>query len=516
MDPNYPTSEQARIEKGTQTEASYLAAISECELSDNRHEDGSSGSPTDGSAGDSDIEKLNRYYDKETLLVNWSDSDDPVCQRILKLNLRLHLTLIQENPRNFSAVRKWIITVMLGIMTFAVTFASSVFSTATIATAKEFNVSGEVMVLGTSLFVLGFAFRPIIFGPLSELYGRRAPLFAGMFAFAVMQIPVAVAQAARTIFITRFLGGLFASAPLAIVSSTVLAQCFSFNDGQNGGMLADMFDPVDRGIAVAVFAACTFIGPSMGPILGGFITMSYLGSECRSFCKSTMLIFDRWRWTEYITMIMAFFFWIVAWIIIPETYPPVLLEWRAKRLRHKTKIWGIHAKAEENAIDMKTIAEKYLLRPFQMLVLEPILVLITLYMGFIYGFLYLSFMAYPIAFQDLRGWNPGVGALPFLAITIGVMIGCLIIVYFSNTRFQSVMEKTGHVVPEERLIPMMIGGVLLPGGMFWFGWTSSPHITWVPEVISGGFLGAGILLIFLQVGIPSVQTHLPDTDKPRD
>lgn len=298
MDPNYPTAEQARIEKGTQTEASYLAAISECESSDNRHEDGCSGSPTDGSAGDSDIEKLNRYYDKDTLLVHWSDSDDPVCQRFLKLNLRLHLTLKRENPRNFSAVRKWIITVMLGIMTFAVAFASSVFSTATIATAKEFNVSGEVMVLGTSLFVLGFAFGPIIFGPLSEPYGRRAPLFAGMFAFTVTQIPVAVAQAARTIFITRFLGGLFASAPLAIVRSTVLSRCFSFNDGQNGGMLADMFDSIDRGIAVAVFAACTFIGPSMCPILGGLITMSYLGSECRFFCKATMLIFGRWRWTE--------------------------------------------------------------------------------------------------------------------------------------------------------------------------------------------------------------------------
>lgn len=43
----------------------------------------------------------------------------------------------------------------------------------------------------------------------------------------------------------RFFGGLFASAPLAIV----------------GGSLADFFGPVDRGIAVCVFAGATFIGP---------------------------------------------------------------------------------------------------------------------------------------------------------------------------------------------------------------------------------------------------------------
>lgn len=107
---------------------------------------------------------------------------------------------------------------MLGLMTICVTFASSVFSTATKVTGKKFHVSSEVMVLAVSLFVLGFAFGPIIFGPLSELYGRKKPLFVGMFIFSIFQIPVAVAQNLQTIFICRFLGGVFASAPLAIVS----------------------------------------------------------------------------------------------------------------------------------------------------------------------------------------------------------------------------------------------------------------------------------------------------------
>ena len=45
---------------------------------------------------------------------------------------------------------------------------------------------------------------------------------------------------------------------------------------------------------------------------------------------------------------------------------------------------------------------------------------------------------------------------------------------------------------------MMIGAFLLPIGLFWFAWTSSPHITWVPQVIAGIPIGAGILMIFLQ------------------
>ncbi|KAJ6159482.1 hypothetical protein N7497_004019 [Penicillium chrysogenum] len=358
-----------------------------------------------------------------------------------------------EMPKNFPPRRKWVITIMLGMMTICVTFGSSVFSTATKQTARKFGVSPEVMVLAVSLFVLGFAFGPIIFGPLSELYGRKRPLFVGMFIFAIFQIPVACA--------------------LAIVS----------------GILADMFDPVERGIAMAIFAAATFIGPVAGPIIGGFVTISYLG----------------WRWTEYITAIWAFATAAVALLVIPETFEPTLLAQRAKRLRHKTKNWALHAKAEEKVVNYRDIAVRYLLRPFQMLLQEPILLLVTLYTGFIYAFLYTCFVAYPISFQEERGWNGGVGALPFVAVICGVFCACLIIIAFSLTRYRTFIIRNGRVKPEERLIPMILGGILLPAGMFWFGWTSNPHITWVPQVVSGSFLGSGVILIFLQVSLSTLE-----------
>jgi DHA1 family multidrug resistance protein-like MFS transporter len=139
--------------------------------------------------------------------------------------------------------------------------------------------------------------------------------------------------------------------------------------GLIGGLLADMFGPVDRGIAVAVFASATFVGPVAGPIVGGFIVMSHLG----------------WRWTAWITMIMAGLFGIIGFVVIPETLSTVLLSRRAKKIRFETKNWAIHAKADEKQVDFKELAHNYLLKPFQMLVMEPILLLVTLYMGFIYG-----------------------------------------------------------------------------------------------------------------------------------
>lgn len=106
---------------------------------------------------------------KDPNLVEWDGEDDP------------------GNPQNWSGRRRWIITAALGATTFVVTFASSVFSTAIGATAIEFNRTREVMTLGTSLFIIGFAFGPIVWGPLSELYGRKYPLYFGYFVFGIFQ-----------------------------------------------------------------------------------------------------------------------------------------------------------------------------------------------------------------------------------------------------------------------------------------------------------------------------------------
>lgn len=282
--------------------------------------------------------------------------------------------------------------------------------------------------------------------------------------------------------ICRFLQGLFGCAPLAVV----------------GGALADFWDPVGRGVAMSVFSGATFIGvstsvrdskattnpqqPVAGPIMGGFITQSHLG----------------WRWTAWITLIMCAFFGLIALVVVPESFPPVLLQRRAAKLRHETKNWALHSKLDETQISPRDICVKYILRPYQMLIMEPILLLVTLYLALIYGILYLFFEAYPISFQEVRGWNLGVGALPFLGITIGVILGGATISYITMTRFARKMKKHGKVIPEERLPPMIIGAVILPIGLFWFAWTSSPNISWVPQVLAGIPIGMGILMIFMQ------------------
>jgi multidrug resistance protein len=266
-----------------------------------------------------------------------------------------------DNPKNWTTKRRWGITISMGLLVFTVTFASSIFSVNIRTVQEKYNVEMITATLGVALFVLGFVFGPIVFGPMSEVLGRRIPLLSGFALFAIFQIPVALAQNITTICVGRFLGGFFASAPLAVV----------------GGALADLWDPIPRAYAICVFAAGGFAGPVAGPIAGGFITESSLG----------------WRWTSWITLIMAGFLGGIGFFMIPETSAARILQLRAARLRKEGGNTQYYSKADENKLTMQNVVQVYLLRPFVMFVQEPILALVTAYMSFLYGIVYLLFEA---------------------------------------------------------------------------------------------------------------------------
>lgn len=129
-----------------------------------------------------------------------------------------------------------------------------------------------------------------------------------------------------------------------------------------------------------------------------------------------------------------------------------------------------------------------------MLALEPIVVCITAYISLVYGILYLFFTAYPISFCELRNRrSAGIAALPFVGIIIGVDLGCIFVTYCTKKYFARRLKAAGRVIPEDRLPPMMFAAVLLPVGLFWFGWTSDPHISWAAQAVAGVPIGMGIL-----------------------
>jgi len=184
---------------------------------------------------------------------------------------------------------------------------------------------------------------------------------------------------------------------------------------------------------------------------------------------------------------------------LEETYPPVILITKAAELRRRTKNWGIHAKQEEIEIDLRELVTKNFSRPLRLLATEPIVLLLSIYMAFIYGLLYLFLTAYPIVFQEIHGFKPGVGGLPYFGMITGMICAGIYIVLTQPAYNRKLAANNNVPVPEWRLMPVIVGGVAFAGGLFWFGWSGyKKEIHWIVPTLSGLLTGFGLLSIFLQ------------------
>nr|ANM86350.1 putative MFS transporter [Cladonia uncialis subsp. uncialis] len=366
-------------------------------------------------------------------------------------------------PMNWPFRKKVITTILYGFTTCWITFASAIYSPDVQQIAHDFDVSIEVATTGISMVVFGFGLGPLIWAPLSEVYGRKWAALVPYFIAAVFSFASGAAKDIQTLLITRFFTGFFGSAPIT----------------NTGGVLGDIWSPEQRGVAVVGYAVAVIGGPTIGPVVGGAITSSDL----------------RWRWTEYLTGIVLMAQLILDLLLCDESYAPTLLVYKARRLRHESGNWTLHAKHEEWDVSVKELAQKYLIRPVQML-FTPICFLISLYAAFVYGILYANLAGFSIAFEEVRGWGLVTGNLPFLAIFIGILGAAVLNVYNNKYYFKRFRENGNRPVPEARLPPMMIGGILFAGGLFLFAWTSSPNISYWPSIIGIGMTGFGFTSIF--------------------
>lgn len=385
-------------------------------------------------------------------------------------------------PLNWGFKKKAITTVLYGLTTMGATWASSIYSTGTDQISHEFGVSSEVGTLGTALLLFGLGLGPLVWAPLSEVFGRKPAVLGPYFIAGIMSFGTATAKDLQTVMLTRFFCGFFGSAPVT----------------NTGGVLSDIWTAEERGAAIVGYAMAVVGGPVLGPIVGGAVVQSYLG----------------WRWTEYVSIkldiiepyveiltvfqltgIMIMTFLALDLLFVDESYPPVLLVYKARRLRFETGNWALHARHEEWDVTFKELGNKYLIRPFQLLT-TPICFLVALYASFVYGILYLSLAAFPIVFQEIRGWNQLVGALPFLAYLVGILIGAALNLFNQRFYIKRYRANNNRPVPEARLPPMMVGSVLFAAGLFVFGWTSPKHIHWIGPIIGAVMMGFGFFTIF--------------------
>lgn len=174
----------------------------------------------------------------------------------------------KANPKNWGYGYRWFLTMIAGGLVLNSTFASTSPSGILTDTERHFDASQEVTILTISLFVAGYCVGPIVWGPLSEAYGRRPIFILSFFCYTCFQVGCALAKNMASLLVFRFLGGCFAAAPMS----------------NSGGVLADIWDGDVRGKAMGIFALAPFAGPSIGPIVRCFfindgMTLMAIGSR---------------------------------------------------------------------------------------------------------------------------------------------------------------------------------------------------------------------------------------------
>ncbi|CAK5276502.1 unnamed protein product [Mycena citricolor] len=393
--------------------------------------------------------------------VTWDGPDDPA------------------NPMNWSVRRKWFMTAVCVFATVCVTFASSAPSSALLVLERDFHTSAEVSYLTTTTFLLGYVFGPLVWGPGSELFGRKRTLAVAMVVFTLFHLGQALAHNLQTFFVTRFLAGFFGCAPL--VSS--------------GGVLADIWSAETRGVATSIFSASVFIGPVMGPIVAGYIVESGVS----------------WRWIFWVGMIFSGTCTALLLVALRETYVPVLMFNKVKALRKADPEGSAHLYAEIEKQDWTpwAVVQRTLFRPFTMLAGEPILVLVTLYLSLVYGVMYCLFEAFPIIFVVRRHFTIGQDGLMFIGIGIGTSLGAVVNYLCCRHYPRLIKEWRGFPPAEERLLGAMIGSPAFVVGAFWLGWTGQyASVPWYVPELGAIVLGMGISLIFMSFLSYLVDTYL--------
>lgn len=379
------------------------------------------------------------------------------------------------HPFNWSQKKKVWLCVWLCLDCISIAMGSSIFANAVEQICEIYHVIPVVAILGITLYVLGFAASPVVYAPLSELYGRRGVLVISSFGFAIFHFAVATAKDLQTIMICRFFAGFIGAAPMAVVPAA----------------FTDMFDTNYRGKVMALFALGVFVGPIIGPVMGSYIVQH-----------------TTWRWLEYVTACFASFVFVGIVLWYDETHHATILIRKASELRKKSGNWGIRASHEDIELSIAEIAKKTITRPIYMLFVEPILFFITLYNSFVYGILYLMLEAYPIVFEEGYGLRKN-GELPYLSLIVGMVI-CAAYIWYCETAYLRKVKQHGGLVPEARLYPMVGAGVIFPIGILWFCWTGNypQKIHWACPTVAGGFTGFGLLGIFLPCLTYIIESYL--------
>ncbi|KAK2728273.1 MFS multidrug transporter [Colletotrichum kahawae] len=397
---------------------------------------------------------------QESILITWDGPNDP------------------RSPKNWPSKKKWAAVFCVSFYTLLSPVSSSMVAPALEATAHDLTIpSAFEQILVLSIFVLAYALGPLIWGPLSELYGRIIILQLTTLLYMAFNLGCGLATTKAQLIAFRFLAGFGGSAPMAV----------------GGAVFADLFNAEERGRAISIYSLAPLLGPAIGPIAGGFITQE-----------------TTWRWIFYSTTIFAGLVQGIGLFVLQETCAPVLLVRIKNRLVKETGNTALRTEFDNPDRTVLRVLAGAITRPFRLFGTQVIIQVLAVYMMYLYGIMYLVLSTFSALWTTRYGESTGISGLNYTSLGLGFFLGAQTCAKFQDRLYVALKKRYvpdgGPGKPEFR-VPMMVpGAVLVPVGLLIYGWSAQYNAHWVLPNLGAVLFSAGVI-----VGFQGIQAFLVDT-----
>jgi DHA1 family bicyclomycin/chloramphenicol resistance-like MFS transporter len=148
---------------------------------------------------------------------------------------------------------------LLALITLSGTLAMHMFVPALPRAARELGASAGAMQGTVSVYILGLAVGQLAYGPLSDRYGRRPLLVAGLALYTAAGLVAALAPGVRTLLAARLVQALGGCAGLAL----------------GRAMVRDTAAPADAARRLALLNLMVTLGPGLAPLIGGTLSETF-------------------------------------------------------------------------------------------------------------------------------------------------------------------------------------------------------------------------------------------------
>ncbi|KAI0196372.1 MFS multidrug transporter [Astrocystis sublimbata] len=368
--------------------------------------------------------------DPDPYLVTWEGRDDPA------------------NPYNWPSWMKWLVTLLVSFGGLVTLMSATMIAPALTTISGDLHVNDATTQLTLSIFVLGYAIGPMVLAPLSEVFGRKIIWLTSGAFYVLWNTICGIARSNGLLVVSRLLAGLGASAQYA-TEFPVLGDCWL---------------PDNRGLSFSIVTFLPLLGPAIGPILGGVLTGT-IG----------------WPWIFYVLSLFDGALLIASLVFFPET----------SGQHNNSSYYAAH---EKDGKTMSQILAISLARPCRLILTHPHIQLMSFFLALNYGILYIVQSTFAELWIERYGQSVTISGLHYIAIALGSIIAAQVGAKFMDRIWKRLKERHGETQPEYRVPLLVPGAILMPIGLFWYGWTAQTHQHWILPDIGVAIFSCGAII----------------------